>query len=62
MENDTWDLVPLSKGRKHATYKQVYITRYAFNGSVEIHNSQFIKDSLKLKELSTIKCFPLSPK
>ena len=35
MENSTWDLVPLIKGRKLVRYKWVYITKYTLNGSVE---------------------------
>ena len=35
MENNTWDLVPLSKGRKIARCKWVYRTKYAYDGSVE---------------------------
>jgi hypothetical protein len=37
MANDTWDLVPLSKGRKLVICKWVYITKYASDGSVERH-------------------------
>ena len=35
MMNDTWDLVPLSKGRKLVRSKWVYRTKYASDGSVE---------------------------
>ena len=35
MANDTWDLVPLPKGRKLVRCKWVYRTKYASNGSVE---------------------------
>jgi hypothetical protein len=35
MENDTWDLVPLLKGRKIVICKSMYITTYASHGSVE---------------------------
>ena len=35
MANDTWNLVPLPKGRKLVRCKWVYITKYASNGSVE---------------------------
>ena len=33
--NDTWDLVPLPKGRKLVRCKWVYKTNYASGGSVE---------------------------
>jgi hypothetical protein len=33
MANDTWDLVPLPKGRKIVIYKWVYRTKYASFGS-----------------------------
>jgi hypothetical protein len=36
--NDTWDLVPLLKGRKLVKCKWVYRTKYASDGSVERHN------------------------
>jgi hypothetical protein len=39
MENDTWDLVLLLKGRKLVTCKWVYKTKYASNGSVERHKA-----------------------
>ena len=35
MVNNTWDLVPLPKGRKIARCEWVYKTKYASNGSVE---------------------------
>ena len=42
MENDTWDLVPLPKGRKLVRCKWVYRTRYASNGSVERLNTRLV--------------------
>ena len=36
MANNTWDLVPLPKGRKLVRCKWVYRTKYASDGSVEI--------------------------
>ena len=35
MANDTWDRVPLTKGRKLIRCKWVYRTKYASYGSVE---------------------------
>ena len=35
MVNDTWDLIPLPKGRKLVRCKWVYRTKYASDGSVE---------------------------
>ena len=35
MANDTWDLVPLPKGRKLVRCKWVYKTNYVSDGSVE---------------------------
>jgi hypothetical protein len=35
MTNDTWDLVPLPKGRQLVQCKWVYRTKYASDGSVE---------------------------
>jgi hypothetical protein len=42
MENDTWDLVPLPKGRKLVICKWVYRTKYASDGSVERHKSWLV--------------------
>ena len=36
MVNNTWDLLPLPKGRKLVRCKWVYRTKYASDGSVEI--------------------------
>ena len=35
MVNDTWDLVPIPKGRKIFRCKWVYKTKYSSDGSVE---------------------------
>jgi hypothetical protein len=43
MENDTWDLVPLLKGRKLVRCKCVYITKYASDGSVERHKAWLVE-------------------
>jgi hypothetical protein len=42
MENCTWDLVPLLKGRNHVRFRWVYITKYASYGSVEIHKALLV--------------------
>jgi hypothetical protein len=39
MENDTWELVSLPKGRKLIKCKWFYRTNYALDGSVEIHKA-----------------------
>jgi hypothetical protein len=39
MENDTWDLVPLPKGRKFVRCKWVYKTKYASDGNIERHKA-----------------------
>jgi hypothetical protein len=49
MENDTWDLVPLPKGRKLVRCKWVYRTKYASDGNVERH-----KDRLFSKGFSQV--------
>jgi hypothetical protein len=42
MENDTWDLVHLPKGRKLVRCKWVYRTKYTSDGSVERHKAQLV--------------------
>jgi hypothetical protein len=42
MENDTWDLVPLPKGRKLVICKWVYRIKYVSDGSVEIHKAWLV--------------------
>jgi hypothetical protein len=42
MENDTWDLVPLPKGRNLIICKWVYRNKYALDGSVERHKAQLV--------------------
>jgi transposase InsO family protein len=42
MENDTWDLVPLPKGRKLVRCKWVYRTKYASDGSIERHKARLV--------------------
>ena len=46
MANNTWDLVPLPKGRKIIRCEWFYKTKYASDGSVE-----------RLKEMLVFKCF-----
>ena len=60
MVNDTWDLVPLTKGRKLIKCKWVYITKYAPYGSVERLKVRLVaKGFPKLKGLTTMKPFLL---
>jgi hypothetical protein len=42
IENDTWDLVPLPKGRKLVICKWVYQTKYASDGSIERHKARLV--------------------
>jgi hypothetical protein len=42
MENDTWDILPLPKGRKLFRCKWVYINKYALDGSVERHKAWLV--------------------
>jgi hypothetical protein len=40
IENDTWELIALPKGRKNISCKWVYKTKYALDGSVERHKAR----------------------
>jgi hypothetical protein len=42
IENDTWNLVPLPKGRKRVRCKWAYRTKYASDGSVERHKAWLV--------------------
>jgi hypothetical protein len=42
MENDTWNLVPLPKGRKLVRCKWVYKNKYASDGGVERHKAHLV--------------------
>jgi hypothetical protein len=42
MVNNTWDRVPLLKGRKLLRCKWVYKTKYASDGSVERHKAWLV--------------------
>jgi hypothetical protein len=42
MENDTWNPVPLPKGRKLVICKWVYRTKHALEGSVERHKDRLV--------------------
>ena len=42
LANDTWDLVPLPKGRKFVRCKWVYRTKYGPNGKVDKHKAKLV--------------------
>jgi hypothetical protein len=42
MEHDTWDLVPLPKGRKLVRCKWVYRTKYASDGIIERQKARLV--------------------
>eukprot|EP00253_Pinus_taeda_P007002 PITA_07002 len=42
LENDTWDLVPLSKGRKLVRCKWAYRTKFGLDGKVDKHKSHLV--------------------
>ena len=42
LANDTWDLVPLPKGRKLVRCKWVYNTKYGLDGKVDKHKAGLV--------------------
>jgi hypothetical protein len=50
IENEIWDIVPITKGRKLVICKWVYRTKYASNGSVEIHKARLVSKGLSKVE------------
>jgi hypothetical protein len=42
LANNTWDIVPLPKGRKIVRCKWLYRTMYASNGSVETNKARLV--------------------
>ena len=42
MKNNTWDLVPLPKGRKVVRCKWIYRTKFAADGSVDKHKARLV--------------------
>ena len=46
MANDTWDLVPLPKGRKLVRCKWVYRTKYASDGIVERLKARLVQEEI----------------
>ena len=62
VSSNTWDSVPILKGRKFVRCKWVNQTKYASDGSFErLMVSLFVKGFPKLKELTIMKHFPLFP-
>ena len=63
MANDTWDLLPLPKGRKLVRCKWFYRTKYALDGSVERLEARLVAMVFpKLKGLTTMKPLLMSQK
>ena len=61
--NDTWDLLPLSKGIKFVKCNLVYITKYGPNGKVDKHKAiLFVIFFHKLRALTIPRPFPLLQK
>jgi hypothetical protein len=63
MVDDTWDRVPLLKGRKLVRSKWVCRTKYASDGSVERHKARLVaKGSSRVEGIDYDETFSLSPK
>jgi len=58
MVNDTWDLVPISKGRKFVKCRYVYRTNYASNESIERRKAWLVsKGFSQVEGIDYIKTF-----
>ena len=63
LANDTWDLVPVPKGRKLIRCKWVYRTKFRPDGKIDKHKLVLLlRVFQKLKALSILKPSPLLPK
>ena len=63
LANDTWDLVPLLKGRKLVRCEWVYRTKFGPHGKVDKHKLVLLLRVFhKLKALTILKPSPLLPK
>lgn len=45
-KNDTWDLMELSKGKKHVRCKWIYKIKYNVNGSIERYKERLVTKGL----------------
>jgi hypothetical protein len=60
MEKNTWNLVPLPKGRKNVRCKWVYKTKYASDGSFERHKALLVsKGFSQVEGIEYNETFPL---
>jgi hypothetical protein len=63
LANETWDLLPLPKGRKLVRCKWVYRTKYGPDGKVDKHKAGLVaKGFHELRALNIPKPLPLFPK
>eukprot|EP00253_Pinus_taeda_P036569 PITA_36569 len=63
LTNDTWDLVPLPKGRKLVRCKWVYRTKYGPDGKVDKHKARLVaKGFSQVEGINYTDTFSLLPK
>ncbi len=63
MKNNTWDLVPLPKGRKLVWCKWIYRTKFVADGSVDKHKARLVsKGFSQLPSIDYIETFALVTK
>jgi hypothetical protein len=53
IKNQTWELIPLLKGKNIIGHKWIYKTKYGVNGQIEKHKARLVAKGFSLEEGSS---------